>query len=99
MSKADELQRLVAPDCLDQLRARAIRARRDVPDDRRRFERHAAVHERPDDQQPLPGLEVQSNFDGELAVQLKPRLAIQTTPPSDAFYCTAQKSLRRRRSA
>src|SRR2546423_1429184 len=66
-----ELQRLISPDRLDELRARAIRARGDVPDERRRFERHTAIHQWSDNQQPLPRLQVEGDLDGNLAVSLE----------------------------
>ena len=63
-----ELHRLVAPDRLHELGARAIRVRGDLADERRRFERHAAVHEGTDDQQPLTGLQVEGDADRQLRV-------------------------------
>ena len=66
-----ELQRLVAPDRFDQFGAGTIGAGGDLADERRRLERHAAVHQRTDDQQPLPRLQVERDPDGELAVRLE----------------------------
>ena len=71
MAETHELQRFVAPDGFDERRASPIGARRDVADERRRFERHAAAGERPDDDQPLALLDVEANPDGELGVRLK----------------------------
>ena len=42
---------------------------RDAPDQRRRLERHAAVHERSDDQQPLSRLHVERDSNGELRIR------------------------------
>jgi hypothetical protein len=66
-----ELQRFVTPDRFDERRAGAIRAGRDMPHERRRFERHAAAGERPDDDEPLALLKVEADPDGELGIRLK----------------------------
>ena len=68
--EACKLQRFVAPDGFHQLRPGPIGAGGDVADERRGLERHAPVHQRSDDQQPLPGLQVESNLDSQLAVAL-----------------------------
>ncbi len=61
----------VAPDGLDEARARCIRRRRDVPHQRSGLERHAAVGEWTDDQQALVPLQIQSDPDGEVRVDLQ----------------------------
>src|SRR5256885_1959599 len=66
-----ELQLLVAPNRLDQRRACAISTRSNVPDERSPFERHAAVHQRTDDEQPLARLQIQRNPDRQLAVMFE----------------------------
>ena len=65
-----EQQRFVAPDHFDERGAGPIRARGDVPHERRRLERHAGG-ERPEDDQPLAGLQIERHLDGELAVGLE----------------------------
>ena len=56
------LLRLVAVDRLDERRSGAIRCGRDFTRERRRFERRAAVGQRPDNHQPLSRLQVQRNL-------------------------------------
>ena len=73
--EAREQQRFVAPDDFNERRARPVRARRDMPDERRRLERHAGG-ERPEDDQPLARLQIERNLDGELAVCLELLLEI-----------------------
>ena len=70
MLEAQRLLRLVAVKRFDERRAGAIRRRRDLPRERRRFERRAAVGERPDDHQPLSRLHVQRNPHRELCIHL-----------------------------
>ena len=67
---ASQLQRFVAPDRLDEACAGAIGALRDVPDQGGRVERRAAVGERANDHEALPGLQVERHLDRELAVAL-----------------------------
>ena len=74
--KPHQLERFVAPDDLDQRRARLVGAGHDVPDEGRRFERRAAAGQRSDDQQALAGPEIEAHPDGELAVGLKARFQI-----------------------
>ena len=47
-----------------------ICARGDMPDERRRLERHAGG-ERAEDDQPLPALQIERDLDGEIAVRLE----------------------------
>ena len=61
-------QRLVAPQRLDEPRAGLVRGGGDLPHERRRFERRAAVGHRADDQQPLPGLKVEPDSYRELGI-------------------------------
>ena len=63
-----ELHRLVAPDRFDELRSGRVGALGDEAHERRGLERHAAVHERANDQQALARLQVESDPDGEIAV-------------------------------
>ena len=65
---ARELLRLVAPERLDIARARLVGTGHDLPHERRRLERDAAVGERADDQEALAGLEVERDPDGEIGV-------------------------------
>ena len=67
--EARELQRLVAPQRLDKLRAGLVGTLGDASNQRGRLERRAAVGERPDDQQPLAGLQVEGNPNGQIAVE------------------------------
>src|SRR5207244_2610887 len=56
------------PNCLDERRPGLIAGCRDVPHERRRFQRYTAIGERTDDQQPLSGTQVEPDTDRELAV-------------------------------
>jgi len=60
--EAREEERFIAPHGLDEPGPGAIRARRDVAGERRRFKRRAAVRERTDDEQPLPRLQVEADL-------------------------------------
>jgi len=71
VSEPDELQRLIAPEGLDETGARLIRACRDMPDKWGRFERGAAIRKRPDHEQALAGLQVEADSHRELTVCLK----------------------------
>ena len=68
-------QRFVAPEDFDERRTGPIGARGDMPDERRRLERHAG-RERSEDDEPLAWLQVQGNPDGEFAVCLELLLEI-----------------------
>ena len=70
-AKPRQLHGLVAPERLHATGARAIGAFGDLPDERRGFERCPAVGERADDEQTLPGAEVQADVDGEIGVRAK----------------------------
>ena len=69
--EAERLLHLVAVDRLDERRSGAVGRRRNLPRERRGFERRAAVGQRADDQQPLSGLHVQRDLYGELCVGLQ----------------------------
>src|SRR5262249_46990816 len=68
------LQALVAPDGLDQRRARAICGGRELAHERRRFDRRAAVRKRADDEKPLPRAEIQPDLYREVRILLKPNV-------------------------
>ena len=68
MTKTQELKRFVTPERFDVSCAGAIRALGNLADERRGVERGAAVCDRTDDEQPLTRLEVERDFDGEIAV-------------------------------
>ena len=67
--KPRELERFVTPECFDVRRAGAIGRFGHVADERRGVERDAAVCERSDDEEPLPRLDVERDFDREIAVK------------------------------
>ena len=76
MLQALQLERLVTPQGFDQRRTGPIGARSNLAHQRRGVERRAAVDGRTDDEEPLTGLQVETDPDRQLPVRLKHRLKI-----------------------
>ena len=65
---AERRQRLVTPEHLDERGARLVRPRGHGAHERGGVERDAAVRERAEDQQSLPGLQVEPDADHQVGI-------------------------------